>query len=197
MLDVNETGMSVCSPLEVNYCLVWREFSRTAHLDLEVAAFCGILGIIMHAADLPSVQLNLTITDEVTAARAAAVKAGLAAHNLRVDGADAAVPIGVFAECDGVLVAGVTGFTQWGWLFVEYLWVADDSRGQGLGTYLLRKVESAARVRGCAAVWLDTFSFQAPDFYQRRGYRTFGQLADYPMGHSRHFLWMPLSRSSM
>jgi ribosomal protein S18 acetylase RimI-like enzyme len=55
------------------------------------------------------------------------------------------------------------------------------------------EAEDEARSRGCHAVWLDSFSFQAPGFYRRLGFHEFGRLDDYPAGHARHFLWKPLS----
>ena len=33
-----------------------------------------------------------------------------------------------------------------------------------------------------------TFSFQAPDFYQKLGYTTFAQLENFPPGRSRLFM---------
>jgi GNAT superfamily N-acetyltransferase len=135
--------------------------------------------------------VEVTVTAVPDAADIAAVKAALVSFNTRVADDDT-TPLGVFARRNGVLVAGATGITHWGWLFVEYLWVTDDLRGGGLGTRLLRDAEAAARARGCTAVWLDTFSFQAPRFYERLGYRQFGHLHDYPAGGARHFLWKPL-----
>ena len=35
----------------------------------------------------------------------------------------------------------------------------------------LASVEAAARARGCAHVFVTSFTFQAPGFYERRGYR--------------------------
>ena len=35
---------------------------------------------------------------------------------------------------------------------------------------------------------LDTFDWQVEGFYLRRGYREFGRLDDFPVGHSRVFL---------
>jgi len=48
--------------------------------------------------------------------------------------------------------------------------------------------EDEARHRGAKNAYLDTFSFQAPDFYKKHGYRVFGELQDFPPGHQRHFL---------
>jgi GNAT superfamily N-acetyltransferase len=137
--------------------------------------------------------VDVTVTGEPSVADLDAVKAGLVAFNARMVGIDKPAPVAVFARRDGVLVGGATGFTQWEWLFIEYLWVSDEVRSGGLGAYLLQKAETAGLERGCGAVWLDTFSFQAPGFYERRGYRQFGQLDDFPPGRVRHFLWKPLA----
>jgi hypothetical protein len=48
--------------------------------------------------------------------------------------------------------------------------------------------EAEAVQRGCRAVALDTFSFQARGFYERLGYSVFGVLNDCPPGHSRFYL---------
>ena len=52
-----------------------------------------------------------------------------------------------------------------------------------------------AHSRGCRAVWLDTFSFQAPGFCRTQRYQEFGRLDDYPAGHTRHFFWKALERA--
>jgi 8-oxo-dGTP pyrophosphatase MutT (NUDIX family) len=74
-----------------------------------------------------------------------------------------------------------------GWLFVDHLWVHGDLRKRGIGRELLRQAEQHAILSGCHSAWLDTFSFQAPQFYQRLGYEVFGAL-DYPPDHRRLFL---------
>jgi GNAT superfamily N-acetyltransferase len=73
--------------------------------------------------------------------------------------------------------------------FVELLVVPEVARGQGLGAKLMDKAEALAREKGCQGVWLDTFSFQAPDFYLRHGFSIFGELKDYPVvGYHRFFM---------
>jgi len=96
-------------------------------------------------------------------------------------------PLGVFVRDGQEVVAGLVGETYCGWLFVRYLWVSDGLRGRGAGRALIAQAEACARGRGCHSAWVDTFSFQAPGFYQKLGYEEFGRL-DYPPDHQRHFL---------
>ena len=88
----------------------------------------------------------------------------------------------------GGILGGVSGVTQWNWLFIKLLWVSEELRGQGFGRALMSSAEQEALARGCTNIYLDTFSFQARDFYERLGYEVFGQLTDFPPGHTRYFL---------
>jgi GNAT superfamily N-acetyltransferase len=88
----------------------------------------------------------------------------------------------------GEVLGGAYGEVYWGWLHVLVLWVDPTQRCRGLGGRLLARAEAEALSKGCRAVWLDTFTFQAQRFYLRAGYEIFGTLEQYPAGHSRHFL---------
>ena len=85
------------------------------------------------------------------------------------------------------ITAGLDGYAYGGWLFVHYLWVHSDLRRRGIGRGLIAEAERRALVLGCHSAHLDTFSFQAPDFYKKLGYRVFGAI-DYPPDHRRFFL---------
>ena len=61
-------------------------------------------------------------------------------------------------------------------------------RGSGLGRRLMAMAEKAARGEGCVGIWLDTFEFQAPGFYEKLGFTPFGELPDHPRGGRRLFL---------
>lgn len=87
----------------------------------------------------------------------------------------------------GAVEAGISGYTWGGCCFVSHLWVAERSRRKGLGTELLEAVEDHARSKRCRLVLLSSHSFQAPDFYARRGYKPVARVNDYPVGHSDVF----------
>lgn len=94
----------------------------------------------------------------------------------------------VLRTADQVVVGGVIGEIHWDWFYIDLMWVKDELRGCGYGHRLLMRVEDEARQRGAKNAYLDTFSFQAPDFYKQHGYQVFGELQDFPPGHQRYFL---------
>lgn len=93
----------------------------------------------------------------------------------------------------GASDGGLTARFGYGWMFVELLFVPERLREQGVGRQLMEQAEVVAREKGCVGIWLDTFSFQAPGFYEKLGYAVFGEIANYPPGSSRFFLHKHLS----
>ncbi|MGW6781032.1 GNAT family N-acetyltransferase [Brucella pseudogrignonensis] len=80
------------------------------------------------------------------------------------------------------------------WTYIEILFVPERLRGRGLASQLLKQAEAIAISKGSVGMWLETFDFQAPDFYLRNGYEMFATLADYPRGSNRRFLFKQLPR---
>ena len=95
-------------------------------------------------------------------------------------------------DAAGANQGGLWMLVRRGWLFLDMLVLAPGARRGGTGRRILTMAEDEARARGCAGVWLDTFGFQAPEFYRRQGYRAFGALADYPAPHGRHWFRTPV-----
>ncbi len=92
-------------------------------------------------------------------------------------------------DANGRLIGGcIAEMYFWKIVSVEILWVDESHRGRGLGRDLLLAVENAAREAGCTLIHLDTFDFQARDFYLKLGYEVFGTLEDCPKGHCRYYL---------
>ncbi len=91
------------------------------------------------------------------------------------------------------IVGGISGYTAWGWLYVQWLWVDALQRGRGMAGRMLEAAETEALARGCHGALIDTFSPVAAKTYERQGYSRFGELADFPIGRSRIFLQKRLS----
>lgn len=88
-------------------------------------------------------------------------------------------------DARGCVIGGVSGcYSNYGWLWIGLLWVSAEIRGKGYGLKLMANIEDEARKNGCTNAYLNSFSFQAVDFYKKMGYRVFGELKDFPPGHS-------------
>ena len=97
-------------------------------------------------------------------------------------------PLNIYVEDDsGELMAGLVAETFGNWLEIEYLFVKEDLRGQGIGSQLLQRAESEAKKRNCRFAFVNTYQFQAPAFYQRHGYKEVFSLKDYPYTGQRHY----------
>jgi ribosomal protein S18 acetylase RimI-like enzyme len=134
-------------------------------------------------------NLSLQFTDEPRADDLMAVDAGLHLHNLAAADLDAVRTLGCFArDAAGELVGGLRA-RQWGGAVeVQQLWVDTAYRRQGIGARLLRRLEDEVRRRGAALIYLDTFSFQAPAFYRRCGFRAAARLDGFPDGIGKYLM---------
>ena len=74
-------------------------------------------------------------------------------------------------DASGDLVGGVSGWTWGDAAGMGMVWVRADQRGAGVGRRLLAGFEAKARNRGCTHVFVTSFTFQAPGFYERHGYQ--------------------------
>lgn len=89
----------------------------------------------------------------------------------------------------GVVIAGINSLMYcWGMVYIDVLVVDQNYQGQHLGSRLLNKVESEAKAMGASLSHLDTFDWQAKDFYLKHGYEIFGILEACPPGHKRYYM---------
>ena len=117
------------------------------------------------------------------------IERGINQHNIDATGRDDARELAIFVrDGAGAIVGGLYGWTWAAWLEVRFLWLESHWRGQGHGTRMLQAAEAEARARGCQRVLLDSYSFQAPEFYLRQGYEAFGTLHGFPEPHSRVYM---------
>ena len=97
-------------------------------------------------------------------------------------------PLNIYVEDEqGNQLAGMVAETFGNWLEIEYLYVSEELRGQGIGSEILCKAEQEARERKCKYSFVDTYQFQAPDFYKKHGYTEVFALKGYPYTGERYY----------
>jgi ribosomal protein S18 acetylase RimI-like enzyme len=128
------------------------------------------------------------LTDQPTDAQVAALRQQLGQYNISTAHIDEGQDLAVFVHApDGELIAGIVGWTWGQCLEISFLWVHPGYRERGYGARLVRQIEAAAVARACQVSALDTYSFQAPAFYEKLGYEAFGVIDGYPRGYQKIF----------
>ncbi|GAA0332105.1 GNAT family N-acetyltransferase [Sphingomonas oligophenolica] len=132
---------------------------------------------------------RLPVTDEPAAADLSELDGRINDYNADRTGIRDARYLSIMLRSDeGELYAGLHGHSWGGCCEIKLLWVAEDRRGEGLGTRLLQSAEDEAIRRGCHLILLATRSFQAPGFYERHGFSPVATVHGYPAGHSEIFM---------
>ncbi len=91
-------------------------------------------------------------------------------------------------NAEGKVIGGILGGVgYWAGLEIKILWIDEGYRHQGIGSMLLQKAEAIAVQEGATSALVDTFDFQAKDFYLKNGYTIIGQLDNFPEGHQRFY----------
>ena len=117
------------------------------------------------------------------------VREHLDLFNVGVTGVSAYYPVNFFLKNGrDEVMGGLLGSIWGGWLHIAYLWVDEAERGKDAATRMMDQAEAYARERHCHSIMLDTHSFQARPFYEKRGFEVFATLDDWPKGHKKFFL---------
>ncbi len=134
-------------------------------------------------------DVRCEFTDQPTADDLDVVDAGLHLYNLTAADLAAVRPLACFARAGSGEVVGGLRARQWGSAVeVQQLWVDERHRRRGVAARLMSMLEQAASERGATVIYLDTFSFQAPEFYRRCGYATALRIDGFPEGIAKHVM---------
>ncbi|MBP2619616.1 GNAT family N-acetyltransferase [Chryseobacterium jejuense] len=96
-------------------------------------------------------------------------------------------PLEIIIHDQGKVVGGLYGRSIWGTLEIQKLAIAEDYKNNGLGKQLVHAAIEEARVRKCSYIALNTFSFQAPEFYEKVGFEKIGTEHDFPKGFEKYY----------
>jgi GNAT superfamily N-acetyltransferase len=129
-------------------------------------------------------QRELTVEAEPKPDDIRQLEDSIYAFNVNATGISDGKLFGLFLRDDArVAVGGAFGWTWAGTCSVRILFVPTHLRNQGHGTRLMHAVEAEAKARGCRRIVLETFDFQAPQFYLKLGFEVRARVPDYVQGH--------------
>jgi len=118
-----------------------------------------------------------------------AVEDRIYGHNARATARDDAKGL-CFVIRDGAgRVTGIAAGYSWADTSeLKQMWIDADHRGQGHGRALLEAFLTEAARRGVRQVWVASFDFQAPEFYEKAGFTRMAEFAGWPEGHANIIL---------
>lgn len=116
------------------------------------------------------------------------VREGIIAFNADIVG-ERDKPFSIFLKNEvGKVFGGIQAFLDSESVYIDVLWVERSLQKQGYGTQLLKAAEQEALKKGCKFSTVDTWDFQAEEFYLKNDYERIGELKNYWHNHSKIFL---------
>jgi len=92
----------------------------------------------------------------------------------------------------GKVAGGLYGRSEFGLVYVDWLFLPEDLRRAGIGSRVLAIAEEERRRRGCTRIALTTLSVQAPGFYKKQGYDVAATIDCDPPGLTRYYMMKKL-----
>tara|TARA_R110000744_G_scaffold22591_3_gene57716 strand:+ start:906 stop:1343 length:438 start_codon:yes stop_codon:yes gene_type:complete len=140
-----------------------------------------------------SERMNLVVTTSPTEDDLKALSVGIGSYNKDYlpdeVGFEKDTNFAVIAKDDnGIVLGGIRAKAFWNYCTIELLWLLKETRGLGLGSNLMAAAEKFAKDKGFGYMRTETLSFQAKPFYEKLGYKVFGELPNYPKGHTTYCL---------
>lgn len=134
--------------------------------------------------------MKITVTHEITPEDKEELFTGLRSYNRSFLQNSYFGQLGVYSKDDnGIMQGGLLASIKGRWLCIDYLWVDESMRKNGLGSQLMHVAEEESKKLGCHNALVDTFSFQALPFYEKLGYVKQMSFPNFPeLGMQRHYL---------
>ncbi len=125
--------------------------------------------------------MNIEFLENPNKSEISSIYEGLREFNLAYFPELYELEFGVFIRDDEQnIIGGAIGNIILSIMHIKYLWLAESLRNQGIGTRIISILEAKAIDRGLSSIALETYSFQAPEFYKKLGFIETGKFEHYP-----------------
>jgi GNAT superfamily N-acetyltransferase len=137
---------------------------------------------------------DITVTDELDPADVAVITEGLGAYDFSQIGYRDFRRLAVFVRDPqtGKVVGGLYGRSEFGLVYVDWLFLPEDLRRARIGSRVLAMAEEEGRRGGGTRIALTTLRVQAPGFYKKQGYDVAATIDCDPPGLTRYYMMKKL-----
>jgi ribosomal protein S18 acetylase RimI-like enzyme len=105
-------------------------------------------------------------------------------HNCCATGRDDADGLGFVIHNEaGQMIGVAAGYTWSGASELKQMWIDEAYRGRGYARALLDAFIAEAGSRGVRRIWVASYDFQAPEMYEKAGFRRVAEFEGWPEGH--------------
>jgi ribosomal protein S18 acetylase RimI-like enzyme len=113
-----------------------------------------------------------------------AIEVHLYEHNSQATGRRDGQGLGFVIHDDlGQMIGAAAGYTWAGISELRQMWVDERYRGRGYARALLDAFVTEADNRGVRRIWVSSYDFQAPEMYEKAGFKRMAEFKDWPEGH--------------
>ncbi len=129
-------------------------------------------------------------TEPLTEAIKKEIYEGFADHSIEAVGtSDLETPISFQIKDENQkIISAIVVQHFWGALHMKYVWTAKEQRGKGYAKVLMQKVLNYAKEQNYPFIFVETLSFQAPEFYKKFGFEVEFERKGY--SHNSSFLYL-------
>lgn len=125
-------------------------------------------------------NLNVIVSEENYDNLRPLIKKGLLAFNHPFLGEWKDQTFTIYAEDENKeIIGGICGSYANDYMKVEYVWVDEKYRKQGLGRKIFQQLDEFALAKNCKYIDLETAQFQAKDFYGKLGFNLIATLPNW------------------
>jgi len=147
--------------------------------------------MISHVRDM---TIQVEAKHDLTPNEIDTIEGRLYDHNSCVTGRHDGHGLGfVIRHQTGRMIGVAAGFTWSGASELKQMWVDEAYRGRGFARALLKAFIAEARSRAVRRIWVASYDFQAPGFYERAGFKRMAEFQGWPDGHTNIVLCKMLS----
>lgn len=94
----------------------------------------------------------------------------------------------IFVKQNENIIGGAIIYQHKDALYIDVLWCMEEYRRKGIGSKLIGMIEAEAQNKSIKKLFVDTYAFQAQEFYKKHGFKIIGCAPEYLLGHDRIFM---------